>query len=159
MITTLLFCLPSTATSRMGNAEIIDLNGTPCFSIPENFETRDGLPLHGIFINELPNGDRNNLPNSVWSFRPVDYDSLPKIFPNKCILFGENPAGTNQRTFEPLQLLKIYSVYIQAKHDGSSMIGYTGKFCLKPAGSGRTFVQVIPEDPSLGEARFAGCSR
>lgn len=152
------FILPSAiAMSRMGTANIINSNGVPCFSIPNNSETKNGLPLHGVFISELPNGDRDNLPRSVWSFRAADFNHLPTIFPKHCIPFGENPHGTTQRTFEPLELLKVYSVYIQTKHEGSSMIGYTGEFCIKPAGSGRTFVQVIAEDYSLGDSRFLGC--
>lgn len=35
----------SIAMSRMGTASITDVEGIPCFSIPENFETRNSLPL------------------------------------------------------------------------------------------------------------------
>lgn len=147
----------SFATTRIGTVKIIDLDGIPCFSIPNSSETRNGLPLHGLFISELPNKNDDGLPRSIWSFRATDYSSLPKIFPKHCIPFGELPDGTTQRALEPLQLLKVYSVYLQAKYEGSSMDGYSGEFCIKPAGSGRTFVQVIQENYSLGDARFAGC--
>lgn len=148
---------PSFATSQAGTVKIIDVIGMPCFSIPNSNETKNGLPLHGLFINELPNKDPDGLPRSIWSFRATDFNLLPKIYPKNCIPFGELPDGTTQRTLEPLQLLKVYSVYLQAKHEGSSMDGYSGEFCIKPAGSGRTVVQVIREDYSLGDTRFAGC--
>lgn len=147
----------SFATSRAGTVKIIDYNGTPCFSVPNNSETKNGLPLHGLFVNELPNKNDDGLPRSIWSFRATDYNSLPNTFPKHCIPFGELPDGTTERALEPLQLLKVYSVYLQAKHEGSSMDGYSGEFCIKPAGSGRTVVQVIREDYSLGDARFEGC--
>ena len=152
-----LACSYSLALSRTGTANITDLDGAPCFSLPNNSETKNGLPLHGLFISELPNKDHDGLPRSIWSFRATDSSSRPKIFPKHCIPFGELPDGTTQRTLEPIQLLKVYSVYLQAKHEGSSMDGYSGEFCTKPAGSGRTVVQVIREDYSLGDARYAGC--
>lgn len=150
----------SIALSRVGTVGITDLNGIPCFSIPNNSETRNGLPLYGLFINELPSGeDHDSLPHSIWSFRATDYNALPKIFPKHCIPFGESPNGTTQRTLESLQLLKVYSVYLQAKREGSSRDGYSGEFCIKPAGSGKTFVQVIDVEYSLGDARFGDCKK
>jgi len=150
----------SIALSRVGTIGITDLNGTPCFSIPNNSETRNGLPLYGIFINELPNSeDHDSLPRSIWSFRATDYNALPKIFPKQCIPFGESPNGTTQRTLESLQLLKVYSVYLQAKHEGSSRDGYSGEFCIKPVSSGKTVVQVIDEDYSLGDTRYGDCKK
>ena len=150
---------PSASMSRMGTATITDLKGMPCFSIPLNFETKKGMPLHGIFISELPDGISSKLPPYVWSIRAINYDLLPILYPKKCVQYAETPEGTAQHILEPLKLFKVYSVFIHAKHDGSSMIGYSGEFCLKPAGSGRTIVQTIPEDYSLGDARFAGCVR
>lgn len=152
-----LISLPSTSMSRMGTASITDVEGVPCFSIPENLETRDGLPFHGISISELPDGASSDLPPAVWSIRTMDFDSPPNLLPRNCIQYGDVPDGTTQRIYKPLELLKVYSVFLRARPDGSSMIGYTGAFCLKPAGSGRTFVQVISEDRRLGDARFAGC--
>lgn len=152
-----LICMPSFSLSRMGTATISDSDGVPCFSIPENFETRDGLPLHGLYISELPNGEHDKLPPSVWSFSTNNEDAPPKIFPRQCIRYGESPTGTTQRTLIPLELLKVYSIFIKAKHEGSSMIGYTGEFCIKPAGSGRTVVQAISEDRNLGDSRLSGC--
>lgn len=154
-----LACTPAFALSRMGTATITDLDGTPCFSIPENIETRKGLPLWGLYISELPNGDRDNLPPTVWSFSADDYDAPPILFPSQCILYGDSPAGTTQRSLNQLQPLKVYSIFLKAKHEGSSMIGYSGEFCIKPAGPGRAFVQVISEDRSLGDARFSGCHK
>lgn len=152
-----LVSLPSTSMSRMGTVSITDVEGVPCFSIPENLETRNGLPFRGMSISEIPSGDSSDLPPTVWRIRPTDFDSLPTLHPRNCIQYGELPDGTTQWIYKPLQLLKVYSVFLQARHDGSSMMGYTGEFCLKPAGSGRTFVQVIPEDRRLGDARLAGC--
>lgn len=152
-----LISLPSTSMSRMGTASITDVEGIPCFSIPENFETSKGLPLHGIFISELPDGISSKLPPYVWSLKATNYESLPTLYPKECVQYGETPDGTTPHILKPLELLKVYSVFIQAKQDGSSMMGYSGKFCLKPAGSGRTTVQVISGDQRLGDARFAGC--
>lgn len=153
----LLTCQPLLALSRMGTAIISDSEGIPCFSIPENFETSKGLPLYGIFISELPDGVSSKLPPYVWSLKATNYDSLPILYPKKCVQYGETPGGTALHILKQLELLKVYSVFIQAKQDGSSMMGYSGQFCLKPAGSGRTTVKVISEDRRLGDARFAGC--
>lgn len=147
----------STATSRMGTATISDSDGIPCFSVPETSETKFGLPLHGITISELPDGSTGNIPLAVWSFKESNHQAPPILMPKQCILYGESPPNTIQRTLRPLELLKIYSIYMRARHDDSSMMGYMGQFCIKPAGSGRTTVQVISEDPRLGEHRYKGC--
>jgi len=143
----------------MGTVKITDFEGIPCFSIPENSETRNGLPLHGMTISELHNGDSDELPPVVWNFKESDHNAPPVLMPTQCILYGEAPSHTTQRTLKPLELLKVYSIYMRARHDGSSMMGYTGKFCIKPAGSGRTIVQVIPEDSRLGDLRYGGCKK
>lgn len=143
--------------SRMGTASITDVEGVPCFSIPENSETKNGLPFHEMSISELPNGIDSDLLSNAWNIRATNFNSLPNLLPRNCIQYGEVPDGTTQRIFKPLELLKVYSFFLQARHDGSSMMGYSGEFCLKPAGPERTFVQIIPEDQSLGDARFAGC--
>lgn len=161
-VITISLCIISSSVlslSRMGTASIFESEGLPCFSIPENTETENGVPLDGLFVSELPSADRNKLPLSVWSFRAHEDEESPRIFPKHCIVYGETPSGTTQRTLRPLQLLKVYSVFIRAAHDGSSMMGYSGEFCIKPAGSGRTAVHVISQDASLGESRYQGCTK
>lgn len=154
-----LICLSAAALSRMGTATITESNGLPCFSIPKSFETRNGLPLHLINVSQQGSPERDKLPPTVWQFVANDYEKPPVLRPEQCIRYGDNPPETTQENLEPLELLRVYRVFIKAHQNGSSMMGYSGEFCLKPTESGKTIVQVISTDQRLGDSRYAGCRR
>lgn len=147
----------SFASSSMGTAIITDSKGIQCFSIPKNWGTRSGLPLYSLTISQLRNGSFEEIFAYVWSFQADDLEAPPKIFPNKCIRYGENPAGTTRLTLMPMEPNTLYYVSIRAQNDVSNVFAYTGIFCIRLKLSKGVFVQVVPRDRSLGEARFAAC--
>lgn len=86
----------------MGTSSITDVEGVPCFSIPADSETRDGLPFHGVSMSELPNGVSSDLPLTVWRIRATDFDLLSTLHPRNCIQYGEVPDRTTQQIYKPL---------------------------------------------------------
>jgi hypothetical protein len=152
-------CTSSMATSRVGTAVVTESNGLPCFSIPANGETRQGLPLRGIAVTEIQTGDWNKLPAELWHFTAADPSSRSQLHPTKCIRYGEAPAASVQRALKPLEPFRVYYVNVNARTDDSGMIGYVAKFCVKPDGAGKNIVQVISPDERGGEKRFEVCAR
>lgn len=145
------------ALSSMGTATIINSNGTPCFSIPKNSETKNGLPLYSLTVSEIRPGNLEELSPSVWSFETKNHKAPPTILPTQCIRYGDNPAGTTRLTLMPMKPNTLYYVSIRAQNNVSNVFAYTGIFCIKLKLSKGFFVQVISGDRSLGEARFAAC--
>ncbi|WP_426101662.1 hypothetical protein [Massilia sp. TSP1-1-2] len=152
-------CTSSMATSRMGSAVVTESNGVPCFSIPVNDETRQGLPLRGIAVTEIQTGDWNTLPAELWHFTAADPASRLQLRPTACVRYGEAPTASIQRTFKPLMPYRVYYVMVNARTDDSSMIAYVAKFCVKPAAAGKNIVQTISPDERGGDQRYELCAR
>lgn len=152
-------CTSSMATSRLGTAVVTESNGVPCFSIPANEETRQGLPLRGIVVSESQTGDWNKLPPELWHFMAADPASRPQLLPTTCIRYGEAPAASVQRTFKPLEPYRVYHVMVNARSDDSGMIGYVAKFCIKPDAARKITVQAISPDERGGDKRYEVCAR
>ena len=152
-------CTSSMATSRLGTAVVTESNGVPCFSVPANDETRQGLPLRGIVVSEMQTGDWNKLPAELWHFSAADSASRPELRPTECVRYGEAPAASVQRTFKPLEPYRVYHVMVNARPDDSGMIGYVAKFCIKPDGAKKIIVQAISPDERGGDKRYQVCAR
>ena len=152
-------CTSSMATSRLGTAVVTESQGLPCFSIPENAETHQGLPLRGIAVTELPTGDWKKLPAELWHFVGADPSSHRVLMPKDCIRYGAAPDASIQRSFKPLEPFRVYHVNVNARTDDSGMIGYVAKFCVKPDSSGKMSVQTISPDERGGDKRYDVCAK
>ena len=152
-------CTPSLATSRLGVAVVTESDGVPCFSIPDSAETRQGLPLTGIVVSELPTGDWRKLPAELWHFTAAAPASRLQLRSGACVRYGEAPAATVQRTLKPLEPFHVYSVMVNARPDDAGMIGYVAKFCVTPGGAGKNLVHAISTDERKGDKRYEVCVR
>lgn len=148
------------ATSRLGVAEISDQNGRPCFSIPLDVETTDGLPLYTLAVTDIKflDGGRT-LPPEHWHFVATDLTSPPQLSPNECILYGNAPPLTRQRSLKSLQLFHPYIVSVGAKPKHSNLSAYTAEFCITLDDAGKKKVQVISSDRRLGDKRYDVCAK
>jgi hypothetical protein len=151
--------LPSSATSRLGTAEVRQDQDYPCFAIPMNRETRDGVPFYGIFVKEARMGGPEGLVQDMWTSEDLDFPPRSRLSPNQCIRYGEKIEVHTQSTTKPLDLYKIYYVSIIAKEEGSNMISYVANFCITSDQRGRRHVQMIAPDNSLGKTRFDVCTK
>jgi hypothetical protein len=131
------------AASRLGEAEVRDDNGVPCFSINKNEEHRAGIPALG----SLSVDDATSKPNSrIWSFRFKPLGRSQAIGTSDCIRYGEAPAGSEiTKVPEPLQAGKVYEVFLNASSSdtGDPTFGYDATFCLIPQANGTKKVQQI----------------
>jgi hypothetical protein len=159
-IVSLVVVLPSSfATSRLGIAEIRQVEGYPCFTIPMNGETRSGVPLYGIFVKEDRMGGPEELAKDVWTSEDLSFPPKTRLHPERCIRYGENINTHTQSNIKPLELYKIYYVSIIAKEEESNVISYVANFCITSDQLGRRKIQMIPRDNRLGEARFNVCNK
>jgi len=148
------------ATSRLGIAEISESNGLPCFSVPLDAETKNGLPLHALVVKEIKSADRGQtLQGELWHFAAADPTSPTQLRPEKCIRYGEAPAGTVQRTLKPLQSFHPYAVAVAARPENSNVIAYSAEFCIKSDSAGKIAIQVISPDKRSGDKRYDVCAR
>lgn len=129
------------AVSRMGEIDIREQNGTPCFSITREEESSNGPPLiHSVTVYEIVQGES---PNEVWRL------SLPqsrriRVTTQVCLSYGETPNESNPAP--PLKIWQIYAVSMGGRTERrtDSTQGYHGDFCLVPDEGARTRVVNIP---------------
>lgn len=129
------------AVSRMGEIDIRQQNGTPCFSITREEESSNGPPLiHSVTVYEIAQGES---PNEVWRL------SLPqsrriRVTTQVCLSYGETP--NESAPAPPLKIWQIYAVSMGGRTERrtDSTQGYHGDFCLVPDEGERTRVVNIP---------------
>jgi hypothetical protein len=147
------------ATSRMAVGVVSDQEGNPCFSIPLEAETKNGLPLDGIVVAEARFINNDEPPSERWHFMAIDPINRPLVRPDACILYGRAPPNTKQRALKPLDYFRIYRVSILARTPISNTVAYSAKFCVTPDNFGNPVVHAIPDDDQKGNKRFAVCQR
>lgn len=147
------------ATSRMGWAVVTELNGRPCFSIQENDETRGGLPLDGIVVEETLSAVAGKYPAEVWHFTTTDLSPKTILLPTACVRYGDAPPNTTQRTLKQLELFKIYSVSVIARPENSNIIAYRAEFCIQSDNHGKITVQQISNGERGGKQRYEVCAQ
>lgn len=147
------FCTACAATSRMETAIISLSQGLPCFSIPENAETKNGIPLYGIQVTEIKAKDWKSLPDSLWSFSVKTSNRPILLRPGNCIRYGDTPALATQGALKELKPFHVYSVGITARPIDSNVVAYGARFCLKPASDGNVEIQLLAPNSSQEDKR------
>ena len=100
--------LHACATSRIADAEISSVNGTPCFTISQTEEKRNGQPLLGA----LSILDLSVKPSTkVWSFVMSGGRKVP-LSSKICLLYGDIPQGANGMPAPELQTGRVYSLFL-----------------------------------------------
>lgn len=131
------------ATSRMGEAEVRQVDGVPCFTIPIKEEQRAGGAPR---LSALSVYDASVVPTTeIWSFTSKSA-KMPTLSSGACILYGQAPSGSEGTKSIPLQIGNKYGVILSTERVDPSdpTFGYDAKFCLvaNPSGSVRVH-QVI----------------
>jgi hypothetical protein len=148
------------AMSRLPQAQVKEVDGRPCFAVADEAESRKGVQLHSLVVSERESADWRSLPNELWSFSVHPPGNSIEIFPDICIRYGDVPSSARERkTALPLRPNHVYVVYVGARpKEGSvAVLGYKAEFCLKPAGEGRTTVQMVPWDKEAKRWRYEVC--
>lgn len=150
-----LFCTACAATSRMETAVISESQGLPCFSIPKNAETKDGIPLYGILVSEIKSADWKTLPDALWEFSMSPPGSSLILRPENCIRYGDTPASAEQGKLKPLEPFHVYAVGVAARPEGSNVVAYGARFCIKPMASGKIAIQMLAPNSKADDSRCA----
>ena len=136
--------LDAGATSRIADAEISSVNGTPCFTISQTEEKRNGQPLLGA----LSISDLSVKPaTKVWSFVMSGGRKVP-LSSKICLLYGDIPQGANGMPAPELQTGRVYSIFLNGRPDDPSdpTYGYRGKFCIVTMPTGERKIIAIGSD-------------
>lgn len=105
-------------------------DGEPCFSVEDASDTRGGIPLYAITVNEL--NTEEDISQSVrWSMH-IKLPHGGSISPKACVRYGEIPRGGEQYRFAKLKPYTTYSVFLDAGPEDSRVSGYGALFCLQP---------------------------
>ena len=149
------------ATSRVGQAQVTEAGGQPCFAIPDEPETRAGpVRLFTLLVSERESESWRTLPAELWSFTFDPPGRSIEAKAQSCIRYGDLPASAKHRQPpKPLQPYRVYGVDINARpaRDGATQ-GYKAEFCIKPAPDGRIAVQPVPWDASGQRWRYEVCA-
>lgn len=136
--------LHACATSRIADAEISSVNGTPCFTISQTEEKRNGQPLLGaLCISDLSVKPATK----VWSFVMSGGRKVP-LSSKICLLYGDIPQGANGMPAPELQTGRVYSIFLNGRPDDPSdpTYGYRGKFCIVATSTGERKIIAIGSD-------------
>ncbi|MHC1652738.1 hypothetical protein ACODUL_05515 [Stenotrophomonas maltophilia] len=124
---------PAHALSRMGEVEISNHEGKPCFGLPASERRRldTSVEVYGIEVYESDSRPLRDL----WAFEHA-YPASTPLPTGACIAYGQTPAAaTVRQSPTPLQPGRLYSVSLHASRKGPTH-GYTTRFCLKAEADG-----------------------
>ncbi|MBW3508794.1 hypothetical protein [Janthinobacterium sp. NKUCC06_STL] len=132
--------------SRMAYAEVLLKNGTPCFTISQKEEARNGLPR----ISAIVLTDVSVKPAvEVWSFLLPGAATIP-VYAKSCLPYGVAPATAEVKPPKapPLKTGRMYDVFLNGGPADPSdpTRGYVGKFCLISGISGERKILRIDSD-------------
>jgi hypothetical protein len=96
------------ARSRIADAEISSVNGTPCVTISQTEEKRNSQPLLGaLSISALSVKSATK----VWSFVMSGGRKVP-LSSKICLLYADIPQGANGIPAPELQTGRVYSIFL-----------------------------------------------
>ena len=136
--------LHARATSRIADAEISSVNDTPCFTISQKEEKRNGQPLLGA----LSISDLSEKPAvGVWSFYMTGGKKVP-LSSKSCFRYADLPQGANGMPAPELQTGRVYSIFLNGRPNDPSdpTYGYMGKFCIVATSTGERQIIAIGSD-------------
>jgi len=136
--------LHARATSRIADAEISSVNGTPCFTISQTEEKRNGQSLLGA----LSISDLSEKPAvGVWSFYMTGGKKVP-LSSKSCLRHADLPQGANGMPAPELQTGRVYSIFLNGRPNDPSdpTYGYMGKFCIVATSTGERQIIAIGSD-------------
>ncbi len=128
------------AYSAMGDADIRDDNGTPCFSITEQEENdaNGQILFSGVAVYE-------DKPNGALVWRMSIKPAVASLTAKECFRYGEIPPNADGEKPVELKPGKSYTVELRAraKNKSNPIHFYSAKFCLAQQADGKTGVHQI----------------
>ncbi|WP_426212625.1 hypothetical protein [Massilia sp. TWP1-3-3] len=154
------FTISSTACSGNSRPDAIvtEVAGLPCFAIPENRETRGGIPLYGLLVSERPSSESTLPPSELWSVSVEPAGASIVARPHSCIRYGETPLGAVAGTPLTLQPHHVYGIDLNARPENSNVHSYSAQFCIRLVG-GKSVVQVIPWNDKSNQWQYNVCNK
>ena len=137
---------------------ITDLNGTPCFGVPNNAETRQGVPLFTVTVTKRNFPGATTLPEQAWFSWIEPRGKSIVLKPENCIRYGQLGPLAKQDFLLPLQPFTVYTLMLQAVPEGSNLRGYKADFCLIPDAKKKLRVKVVPWDEQASAWRYELCT-
>ncbi|WMJ68287.1 hypothetical protein [Stenotrophomonas sp. 24(2023)] len=135
------------AFSRMGEVEISDAGGTPCFGLPAAERKRLASAVE-VYAVEVYESDTRPLQDR-WAFNHA-YPAATPLPVGTCIAYGQAPAtATLRHPAAPLQPGRLYTVDLEATREGPTR-GYSARFCLKAQADGTLKALRVHYDRRLG---------
>lgn len=154
----MIVCASCASSVRLGKAVVSVVDDQPCFSIPDNADTRAGIPFYEITVAEAL-GVGDHLERMQWSMAIQPPGASVQILPGKCIRYGTTLPGGVNGVLKPFKPFTVYALELDARADDSPVISYVALFCLKPDTSGTLQVQAVDRTESLGPGRFDVCRK
>jgi hypothetical protein len=142
----------------MDGAVITQVDGLPCFTVPDNRETRDGVPLSSVTVTKNNPPGATTLPETVWITRVQPRGKTILWTPQQCVRYGVSPPSAKQEQSSPLQPYQIYAVMFKAIPAGSNLRGYHAEFCMVPDVAEKLQLQVVPWDEKASAWRYELCA-
>lgn len=141
-------CFSSTAKP---GAVVTMSGGRPCFSVADDKDTRDGIPMRAVTVNEM-NTDEDIVRSQRWK---MHIESAEEFFisPKSCVRHGDSPPGGIQHLSIPLKPYRTYFVLIDAtpRNSSSKVLGYGALFCLQPNANGQLDLITAPRAKAKGQ--------
>lgn len=147
-----------TASSRVADAVVTEVDGAPCFTVPNNDETRAGVPLFGVSVTKSNGPGATARPEEVWNsfFEPMGKSAQLK--PQNCIRYGVSPPSARHDVLIALLPYVVYKVVLNAVPEGSNLRGYSAEFCVIPTVGKKPRVQVVLWDAKASRWRYELCA-
>ena len=131
------------AMSRMYDAQVLDKDGIPCFTVQEDHQ-KDAPKLSSIDVLDIS----QRASRMMWDQFSIQQDRVPFLFSAAvCLLYGTPFENTGESSNpKKLEVGKSYRVDISAfvpKGEGSENRNYRARFCLSRTESGGVKVHQV----------------
>lgn len=148
------------AMSRMGEAEVVEKDGQPCFALTAKEASRGPhVRVHAVAVS-----DESSKPvMDVWR-ASLDPARTP-LSASACIAYGQADGDAIKPA--SLKTGRVYQVYLNGRSSdpGDSTQGYIAKFCLMPGpgagaiegGEAKEARKLVPVKPGMPAWRSGVC--
>lgn len=148
------------AQSRMPVAKVSQVDGKPCFSVPDENADGQAVKLYAMSVTTVKNEAKNRHRETVWQFIVSPPGNSLDLSPNACIVYGAAPESSLEiQKALPLRHNKVYAIEISAHPKGgkSPILGYSAEFCIKGSELGVDQVLPILQEKQAGKRLYEIC--
>jgi surface antigen len=150
------------ATSSMGQAHVVDVEGAPCFTVSTTGEPASELAFETLYVSERSSQDWRALPAELWAINVKPAGQAIAWKPAGCLRYSEQMPGTSTRVqARPLEHYRVYSVFIGArpKDERGNLLGYKAEFCITQDIGQKPVAREVPWDSGGSRWRYEICDK